>query len=161
MQIYTSKFLPQSVPPTMISIWDFFFQMMISLPSYDDFLMISRLLKDSFNFGEATSSHFRVTTSIKQLLFQGSYFFRTDFLFGDAHFSEQSFFISVIFQSETSTEQPILRIESSLGQLLYVTATFLEEELFRIKISTEGLLFWSRYCYTISTFSEKLHFGKR
>ena len=99
LQIYTSKFLPQSVPPTMISIWDFFFQMMISLPSYDDFLMISRLLKDSFNFGEATSSHFRVTTSIKQLLFQGSYFFRTDFLFGDAHFSEQSFFISVIFQN--------------------------------------------------------------
>ena len=123
---------------------------------------ILRLFKDSFNFREATSSHFfRVTTSIKQLLFQGSYFFRTDFLFGDAHFSEQSFFISVIFQSETSTEQPILRIGSSLGQLLYVTATFLEEELFRIKISTEELLFWSRYCYTISNFSEKLHFGKR
>ena len=83
-------------------------------------------------------------------------------------FSEQSFFISVsyfseylIFQSETYTEQPILRIGSSLGQLTDVTATFLEEELFRIKISTEELLFWSRYCYTISNFSGKLHFGKR
>ena len=33
-------------------------------------------------------------------------------------------------------------------------------ELFRIKISTEELLFWSRYFSTGSTFSEKLHLEK-
>ena len=32
-------------------------------------------------------------------------------------------------------------MESSLGHLLFRTATFLEEELFKIKISSEELLF--------------------
>ena len=37
---------------------------------------------------------------------------------------------------------------------------FLAEELLRIKIFTEELLFQSRYFSTASTFSGKLHFGK-
>ena len=43
--------------------------------------------------------------------------------------------------------------ESSLGQLLFGTATFLAEELFRTKIPTEELLFLSRYLQ--HTFSEE------
>ena len=53
-----------------------------------------------------------------------------------------------------------LRIGSSSEQLHFETATFLVEELFRIEISTEELLFWTRYFGTILTLSEKLHFWK-
>ena len=37
---------------------------------------------------------------------------------------------------------------------------FYPEELFEIKISKKELIFQSRYFCTVSTFSEKLHFGK-
>ena len=52
-----------------------------------------------------------------------------------------------------------MRIGGSLQQLLFGTAIF-SEELFRIKISKKELLFQSRYFCTVSTFSEKLRFGK-
>ena len=47
-----------------------------------------------------------------------------------------------------------MRIESSLGQLLFGTPTVLVEELFRIKISTEELLFPIRYFAPTSIFPE-------
>ena len=43
---------------------------------------------------------------------------------------------------------------------IFAIAIF-SEELFKIKISKKELLFQSRYFYTASTFSEKLHLGKK
>ena len=93
------------------------------------------------------------------VIFQSSYFFKA------AAFLRSSFFRTVteylLLQNETSTgKRKFLRKRNCLGQLLSGTATFLPEELFRIKISTVELLFWSRYFCTASTFSEELHFGK-
>ena len=122
------------------------------------------LFQDSFILGEATSSHFfRVTTSTQQSLFRSSYFFRTaaffsffrTVTFSQELFSQKSFF----FRAKLLQSSHFFRIGSSLQQLLFVTAIFLEE-LFRIKISKKELLFQSRYFCTASTFSEKLHFGK-
>ena len=48
-----------------------------------------------------------------------------------------------------------MRIESSIGQLLFSTPTVLVEELFRIKISTEELLFPIRYFGPTSIFPER------
>ena len=42
---------------------------------------------------------------------------------------------------------------------IFAIAIF-SEELFKIKISKKELLFQSRYFYTASAFSEKLHLGK-
>ena len=47
-----------------------------------------------------------------------------------------------------------MRIESSVGQLLFGTPTVLVEELFRIKISTEELPFAIRYFAPTSIFPE-------
>ena len=91
------------------------------------------------------SFFYRTVTYLLQLLFQKSYFFRVKFL-PSGHFLRIS--------------RHFLRIESSLGQFLFGTATFLVEDLFRIKISTEKLLFWSRYFCIASSFSEGQHFGK-
>ena len=122
-----------------------------------------RLFQDSFIFGEATSSHFfRVTISTQQLLSRSSYFFRT------AAFLRSSFFITVIFsqiffqnsfffRANILQSSHSLRTGSYLGQLLFGTTIFLAEELFRIKISTEELIFQSRYFSTASPFSGKLH----
>ena len=84
------------------------------------------------------SSFFKTVTSSQQLFFQNSYFFRAKLL-PRSHF---------------------LRIESFFGLLLFVAATILAGVLFRIKISTERLLFRSRHFFTASTFSGELHFGK-
>ena len=120
--------------------------------------------QDNFILGEATSSHFfRVTTSTQQSLFRSSYFFRTaaffsffrTVTFSQELFSQKSFF----FRAKLLQSSHFFRIGSSLQQLLFGTAIFLEE-LFRIKISKKELLFQSRYFCTASTFSEKLHFGK-
>ena len=83
------------------------------------------------------SSFFR-TVIFSQLFFQNSFFFRVK-----------------ILQSSHS-----LRIGSYLRRLFFGTTIFLAEELFRIKISKEELLFQSRNFCTAWTFSGKLHFGK-
>ena len=44
--------------------------------------------------------------------------------------------------------------------MLFRTATFSAEELFKTKISTVKLLFQNSYFYTALTFSEELHIGK-
>ena len=53
-----------------------------------------------------------------------------------------------------------LRIGSSLRQLLFGTAIFFSEELFKIMLYKKELLFQSRCFCTASTFSEKLRFGR-
>ena len=128
-----------------------------------------RLFQNSFIFGEATYSHFfRVTTLTQQLLFRSMYFFRAAAFLRSSLFLEQSLFSKQLsFQSSYFSRAKhlpsghFLRIESSSWQLLFRTATILAVVLFKIKISTEELLFPSRYFCTGLTFSEKLHFGKQ
>ena len=127
------------------------------LPLFQDF-------QDNFILVEATSSHFfRVTTSTQQLLFRGSYFFRTAAVFSffrTVTFSQELFFQnSFFFGAKILQSSHFLRIGGSLQQLLFGTAIF-SEELFRIKMSKKELLFQSRYFCTASTFSKKLYFGK-
>ena len=94
---------------------------------------------------------FRVTALTQELLFQSSYFFRT------AAFLRSSVFEKVIslqlviyseyliFRSETSTEHPLLENGKFFRSVTFWNSHFLAEELRRIKISTEELLFRSRY----------------
>ena len=125
-----------------------------------------RFFQDSFIFVEATSSHFfRVTISTQQFLSQNINFFTTAAFFEGASFSEQSFFRSyffriAFFRAKILQSSHSLRIGSYLGPLLFGTSIFLAEEQFRIKASTEELLFQSRYFSIASTFSRKLLFGK-
>ena len=107
-----------------------------------------------------------VTISTQQLLFQSSYFFKAA-AFGEkllsrsvAYLQQLFFQNSYFFRAKLLLSSYHLRIGSSLGQLLFGTATFLAEDLFRIKISTEELLFRSRYFCIASTFPEEQHFGK-
>ena len=102
------------------------------------------LFQDNFILGEATSSHFfRVTTSTQQLLFRGSYFFRTAAVFSffrTVTFSQELFFQnSFFFGAKILQSSHFLRIQSSLQQLLFGTA--FSEELFRIKISKKRATF--------------------
>ena len=79
--------------------------------------------QNSFNFGEATSSHFfRVSTSTQQLLLRSSYFFRATGFFWEALFSEHSLFSKQLFfqnnyfsRVKLLPSSHFLRIESSLG----------------------------------------------
>ena len=120
---------------------------------------ILRIFQYSFIFREVSSHFFRITT--EQLFLQG-----VCFCWG-ASFLEQSLICRVIFseqllfKSKTSTKQPQLENR----KLLSGTATFSAEEMFRMKISTEELLFWSRcYCTALtfqkSYFLEKANFQK-
>ena len=122
------------------------------------------LFQDSFIFGEATSSNFfRVT---QHLLFWSGYVYKAAAFYRSSFFrtitsSQQLFFrIATSLRTKLLLTSHFLRKESSLGQLLFGTATFLVEESFRIKISTEELLFRSRYFCTTSTFSDELYFAK-
>ena len=117
------------------------------------------LFQDNFILVEATSSHFfRVTTSTQQLLFRSSYFFRTAVVFP---FSEQLLFRrSYFFRIASFSKQKFYRAATSweyevlYGSYLSEQLIFLEE-LFRIRISKNELLFQSRYFCTASTFSQK------
>ena len=110
---------------------------------------------------------FRVTTLTQQLLFLGSHFFRASACFEELLFQNSHFIAAVIFsqqllfQSETSTEQPLLE-----NRKFFRVVTFRNNYLFGggivwNNVSTEELLFRSRYFCTASTFSEELHFGKK
>ena len=121
-----------------------------------------RLLQGNFIFREATSLHFfRVTTSAQQLHLRSSYFFRAAAFFSffrTVTFLQQLFFQdSFFFRTTILQSSHFLRIRSPLRQLLFGTAFFSQ---FRIKISKKELFSQSRYFCTVSTFSEKLHFGK-
>ena len=93
-----------------------------------------RLFQDNFVFGEATSSHFfRVTSSPPQLHFRSSYFFRAAAFFSSFRivtFSQQFF-----FQNRFFFRAKMLLGSYSSEQL------FFPEELFRIKVSKNELLF--------------------
>ena len=121
-----------------------------------------QLFQDNFIFRETTSSHFfkvatfgKTATFSEELFFLSSCFF---LLFRTATFSQQLFLQnSFFFRAKILQNSHVLRIRSPLWQLLSGKAIF---SLFRIKISKKELLFQSKYCCTVSTFSEKLYFGK-
>ena len=130
-------------------IWDFFpsfdFPSRICCDFFRTALFLENLLRlnsnwhNSYFLGPAISS--------EQQLFEGSFFKQS--LLGGSYFFQNSYF----FRAKLLPKSHFLWIESSLGQLLFVTASFLAEVLFRIKISIEGQLFRSRYFCTASTFS--------
>ena len=106
------------------------------------------LFQENFILVEATSSHFfRVTTLTQQLLFQGSYFFRTAAVFSFFTFSEQSllqqelyfqnsfFFDRKFYRAVTSWEEEVL-YGNCFSELL-----FFSEKLLRIKISKKSNFF--------------------
>ena len=130
--------------------------MVISLLAY------VAIFSDSFIFGKATSSHFFRVTFFKlpqELLFQTSSFFRAAFFlrsfFGTVTFSLHFFSFSeqLLFQSETTTEKPHLK-----NRKFFSAVTFRNRYL--QKISTEELLFRSRFFCTTSIFSKKQDLGK-
>ena len=82
----------------------------------------------------------------EELLFQSSHFFRSSYFFRTAAFSERNFYRQPLFEKKKLAT--------------FRNSYHFAEELFRIKISTEELLFRSRYFSTGSTFSEKLHLEK-
>ena len=90
-------------------------------------------------------SYSRLITSTQKLLFGSTCFFRASTFFDKLLLQTSYFFAAVIFsewllfESEMSSHH--LRIGSSLGYLLFGTATSLAEELFRMKISTESYFF--------------------
>ena len=123
-----------------------------------------------------------IATFSGQLYFWRSYFFtifqseyldtNNSYIFGAAIFLEQLLFLlfqkshffaavifseQLLFQSENSTEQPLLENKKFFMAVTFRNSYF---SLFRIKISKKELLFQGRYFCTVSTFSEKLHFGK-
>ena len=116
-----------------------------------------RHFQDSFIFGEATSSQF-----FEWQLRHNSYVFGAAVFFSflrTVTFSQQLFFQNgFFFMAKILQNSHFLRIKSSSWHLLFRTAIF---SLFRIKISKKELLFQSRYFCTVSTFSEKLYFGKK
>ena len=83
--------------------------------------------------------------------------------FLQASFSEQALLCSSYFFQSSYFLRVKRRIGSSLGKLLFRKATFLVEELFRMKISTEELLFWSKhFCFFRSaTFWKKASFSEK
>ena len=103
------------------------------------------LFQDNSILVEATSSHFfRVTSSTQQLLFWGSYFFRTAAVFSffrTVTFSQELIFQnSFFFGARILQSSHFLRTGSSLRQLLFGTAIF-SEELFRTKILKKSYFF--------------------
>ena len=102
------------------------------------------------------SDYFATTvTFLEQMFFQSSCFF---LLFQNSHFFTAGIFSEqLLFQNENSTEQPLLENKKFFMAVTFRNSYF---SLFRIKISKKELLFQGRYFCTVSTFSEKLHFGK-
>ena len=115
------------------------------------------LFQDNFILGEATSSHFfSETTSIQQLLFWSSYFFRTAAFF--SFLRTVTFSQELVFQNSFFFRAKLLQ-SSHLGSSCFSEQLIFSEELFRAKISKKELRFQSRYFCTASTFSEKQYSG--
>ena len=113
----------------------------------------------SYFFTRLQNNYFNATVNFSEQVFlQNSCFFEEllfqyCYLFAAVNFSESHFFRAKLLLSSH-----FLRIEDSLGQLLFGTGTFLVEDFFRINISTECHPFEAG-C-TASTFSEEHDFGK-
>ena len=104
------------------------------------------------------SNYFDTTVTFSEELFLQRIGF-----FLQASFSEQALLCSSYFFQSSYFLRVKRRIGSSLGKLLFRKATFLVEELFRMKISTEELLFWSKhFCFFRSaTFWKKASFSEK
>ena len=100
------------------------------------------------------SYFFRAAVSSEQLLSLRSSCFRTVIL-QRSNFSEQ-----LLFQSETSAEQPHLENIKFFRAVTLRNSYFWVGKLSRVKISTEEQFFQSRYFCAVLNFSEELHFGK-
>ena len=104
------------------------------LKRYFPYCICSNVFKDSFIFGETTSSQFfRVTTSTQQLLFRSSYFVRTATFFWGAPFPEQSHFCcsyffhnSYFFRAKLLPSSLFLWTVGSLGQLPCLNSYFFD-----------------------------------
>ena len=124
-----------------------------------------------------------VATFSGQLYFRRSYFtlfqsnyFDTTVTFSGQLFLQNSFFFALFYEQLLFRRSYFFRIASFLERNFYRAGFFWEfevlygsyfseqlfypEELFRIKISKEELIFQSRYFCTVSTFSEKIDFWK-
>ena len=119
--------------------------------------MVIYLFPYGTTFSGQLFTFFRVTSSTQQLPFSEQLFLQSSCFSEELLFQNNRFFAAAIF-SERLPNSHFSGKGSPLGQLLFGTVTFLMEELFRIKISAEKLLFRSRYFSTGSTFSEKLIF---
>ena len=118
-----------------------------------------------------------VSTFSEQFYFWKSYFltlFQSNCLYTEAPFSEQSLLSKWLFfqnryyfRAKLLPSNHSLRIESSWGKLLFGIATFLLEDLLRITISTEELLFPRRYfsaqqqLFQKSYILEKVNFSEK
>ena len=123
-----------------------------------------QLFQDNFISREATSRQFfRVTTSTQQILYRSSFFFRASTSFSEQpllssnHFFQNNYF----FRVELLSSSHSLRIGSSFRQVLFGTATFLGVEMFRIKISTEELLFRNQVLLHSINFFQRVAFWKK
>ena len=101
-----------------------------------------------------------IFTSWSSYFFRAAAFFSWSCFFRTATSSQQFFQYSHFFRTRPLLSSHFLRTGNSVPQLLFQAATFVEEKLFGIEISTEGLLIWSSYFSTGSTFSEELRFEK-
>ena len=118
--------------------------MSISLFAYVTPFPEQLYFRRSYFFTLRQSSYFDTTAAFSdQLFLQSICIFEELFLQNSDFFSVNSYLFSIatIFRANLLPSRHFLRMESSLGHLLFRTATFLEEELFRIKISSEELLF--------------------
>ena len=133
-----------------------YFQIAISLIAYVATFSGQFYFWRSYFFTLFQSDYFGTTvTSSEQLFFQSSCFF---LLFQNSHFFAAVIFSEqLLFQNENSTEQPVLENEKFFVAVTFRNSCF---SLFRIKTPKKELLFQGRYFYTVSTFPEKLHFGK-
>ena len=127
---------------------------------------MSRLFRNSFIFGEASSSHFfMVTTLTKQLFFRSSYFFRSSCLLKEFLFQNSHFFTAVIFseqllfQSKTFTEQPLTG--SSLGQLLFEIGIVYNKNIYIRATFSKQVLLHSISFFRRATFWKMIVFQKR
>ena len=135
-----------------------YFQIVISLLAYVATFSGQFYFWRSYFFTLFQSNYFDITVTFSEQLFlQNSCFLLRSTFFRTVIFSQLFFQNSFFFRAKILQSSHSLRIGSFLGQLLFGTTIFLAEELFRIKISTEELIFQSRYFSTASPFSGKLH----
>ena len=117
-------------------------------------------------FSEQLLLHnFKTTVPFSELLFVQSSCFFEELRFQNNHVLAAVIFSEYkLFRSETSTKQPLFENRKfSVGQLLLGTATFLAEELFRVKssffkagASAQHQLFQESYVFRKANFSENI-----
>ena len=112
----------------------------------------------SYSFTVLHSNCFDTTVTFSEMLFLQSicFFLRGSFLRTFRIFFQNSYF----FRAKLLPSSHFLRMGSSLGQLLFRAATLLAKELFKIKISTEELVFWKVLLHRIKFFRRALFWRK-